>query len=73
MAAPKIFQRFDALSFLLGLLQQVLTNWTTVSGILGGGALMGYLAYVQELQSLWWGGAFLGGMVLVATVRALNR
>jgi hypothetical protein len=69
---PTLMARFAVVSFAAGLLEKLITNWTTISSYIGGGALMGTLAWFQDLPPLMWGLAFFAGLILIAIIRLIN-
>ena len=69
---PGILHRFDVASFVVGVLEKIVSNWTTLATYVGGGALMSALAWFQQLPPLYWGSCFFAGLILVSFFRLLN-
>jgi hypothetical protein len=67
-----LLARFDLLSFLAGLAEKAITNSAAIASYIGGGALMGWLVYLEGVRPWMWGIGFFGGLVLVAIVRAIS-
>lgn len=71
-ARPKIFAPKNIISALAWSADKVFSNWAALVTYLGGGTLLGALAWLQRLSPLFLGGAFFLGLLLVAVVRAIS-
>ena len=73
MANPKRSWLAHCLDWAGFAIQQAISNWSTITSYISGGALMGGLAIFQEVAPIWWGVAFFGGLIGVAVVRAISQ
>lgn len=67
-----LMARFDVLSFLAGLVEKVISNFGAITSYIGGGALMGWLVYLEGVRPWVWGAGFFAGLFAVAAIRAVT-
>jgi hypothetical protein len=63
---------FDLAALATWSIDKIGSNWGAIVQTMGGGVLMGALAWVQGLPPLAWGGAFLVGLIVMAIFRLIN-